>query len=56
MLSLIQTRADLHRWVAANDHGARMHEAVNLLEAAADVLAGRQPRAAAPGSVLTAGG
>lgn len=36
VLPLIRTRADLHRWAAANDHGARMHEAVDLLEAAAE--------------------
>lgn len=36
VLPLIRTRADLHRWAAANDHGARMHEAADLLEAAAE--------------------
>lgn len=34
VLPLIRTRADLHRWSAANAHGAQMHEAVDLLEAA----------------------
>lgn len=32
VLSLIGTRADLHRWSAANAHGRQMHEAVDLLE------------------------
>ena len=34
VLPLIRTRADVYRWSAANDHGHRMHEAVNILEAA----------------------
>jgi hypothetical protein len=34
VLPQIRTRADLHRWSAANAHGAQMHEAVDLLEAA----------------------
>lgn len=34
VLPLIRTRADLHRWGAANDHGRQMHEAVDILEAA----------------------
>lgn len=36
VLPLIRTRADLHRWSAANAHGAQMHEAVQRLEAVAD--------------------
>ena len=28
---MIRTRADPHRWSAANAHGRRMHEAVYLL-------------------------
>ncbi|WP_345205732.1 hypothetical protein [Fodinibacter luteus] len=36
VLPLIRSRSDLHRWSAANAHGARMHEAVDLLEAAMD--------------------
>lgn len=35
VLPLIRTRADLHRWSAANAHGRQMHEAVDLLEQAA---------------------
>jgi hypothetical protein len=35
VLGLIRTRADLHRWGAANAHGRQMHEAVNLLRDAA---------------------
>jgi hypothetical protein len=34
VLPLIRTRADLWRWGAANAHGRRMHEAVDVLEAA----------------------
>jgi len=34
VLPLIRTRADVHRWATANEHGHRMHEAVDLLEAA----------------------
>jgi hypothetical protein len=34
VLPLIRTRADLHRWSAANAHGRQMHEAVDVLEAA----------------------
>ncbi len=33
VLPLVRTRADLHRWSAANAHGAQMHEAVDNLEA-----------------------
>lgn len=36
VLPLIRTRADLHRWSAANAHGRQMHHAVDVLEAAAD--------------------
>jgi hypothetical protein len=32
VLCHIRTRADLHRWSAANAHGRQMHEAVDLLE------------------------
>ena len=34
VLPLIRTRADLHRWSAANGHGSDMHGAVDVLEAA----------------------
>jgi hypothetical protein len=34
VLPLIRTRADLHRWSASNEHGAQMHDAVDILEAA----------------------
>jgi hypothetical protein len=34
VLPLIRTRAELHRWDAANAHGRRMHAAVDLLEQA----------------------
>ena len=37
VLPLIRTRADLHRWSAANAHGKQMHDAVDLLESAGDV-------------------
>lgn len=33
-LPLIRTRADLHRWSAANAHGGEMHRAIDMLEAA----------------------
>ncbi len=36
VLPLIRTRADLWRWSAANVHGRYMHEAVAILEEAAD--------------------
>lgn len=36
VLPLIRTRADLHRWSAANAHGSQMHEAVQRLAVAAD--------------------
>lgn len=45
VLPLIRTRADLHRWSAANAHGEQMHEALTILEETsaiedpADVLA-----------------
>lgn len=35
VLPLIRTRGDLSRWGASNAHGLQMHEAVDLLEAAA---------------------
>jgi tetratricopeptide (TPR) repeat protein len=35
VLGLIRTRADLHRWGAANAHGRQMHEAVGLMRDAA---------------------
>jgi hypothetical protein len=35
VLGLLRTRADLHRWSAANAHGRQMHEAVDLLREAA---------------------
>uniref|UniRef100_UPI003D9051C4 DUF6880 family protein n=1 Tax=Gordonia sp. B7-2 TaxID=3420932 RepID=UPI003D9051C4 len=35
VLPLIRTRADLHRWRAADAHGGQMHEAVDILEEAA---------------------
>ncbi|ASL24266.1 hypothetical protein MYCOZU1_05906 (plasmid) [Mycobacterium intracellulare subsp. chimaera] len=34
VLPLIRTRADVYRWAAANDHGQRMHVALDILEAA----------------------
>lgn len=34
VLPLIRTRADLHRWSAANAHGSEMHAAIDALEAA----------------------
>lgn len=34
VLLLISSRADLHRWSAAAAHGERMHDAIDLLEAA----------------------
>lgn len=33
ILPLIRTRADLHRWSAANAHGSDMHEAIDVLQA-----------------------
>ena len=36
VLPLIRTGADLHRWSAANEHGRRMHHAVDILEDAVD--------------------
>lgn len=35
VLPLVRTRSDLHRWSLANSHGRQMHEAVDILEAAA---------------------
>jgi tetratricopeptide (TPR) repeat protein len=37
VLPLIRTRADLHRWSAANAHGRQMHEALGILREAAEV-------------------
>ena len=34
VLPLIRTRSEVWRWSTANEHGARMHEAVDILEAA----------------------
>ncbi|MFD6856279.1 DUF6880 family protein [Rhodococcus sp. NPDC060090] len=34
VLPLVRTKTDLHRWSAANAHGRRMHEAVDILESA----------------------
>lgn len=34
VLPLIRTRADVYRWATANDHGQRMHAALDILEAA----------------------
>lgn len=34
VLPLIRTRGEAWRWNAANEHGARMHEAVDILESA----------------------
>jgi hypothetical protein len=36
VLPLIRTRADVWRWSAANEHGRQMHEAVEILEQAAE--------------------
>ena len=36
VLPLIRTAADLHHWSAANEHGRRMHHAVDILEDAFD--------------------
>jgi Family of unknown function (DUF6880) len=44
VLAMIRTRANLHRWSAANAHGRQIHEAVDLLRrAAADEPAGLLP-------------
>ena len=32
VLPLIRTRADLHRYSSANQHGQQMHEAIDILE------------------------
>ena len=46
VLPLVRTRTDLHRWRPANDYGSQLHDAVTLLQDAAeneppaDVLAG----------------
>lgn len=42
VLPLIRTRADLHRWSAANAHGRQMDEAVQRLEAAASTTDPRE--------------
>ena len=34
VLPLIRTRADVYRWATANEHGQRMHAALDILEAA----------------------
>lgn len=34
VLPLIRTRADVWRWSVANEHGRRMHDAIDILEAA----------------------
>ena len=34
VLPLVRTRADLHRWGVANEHGRQMHAAVDILQAA----------------------
>jgi hypothetical protein len=36
VLPLIRTRADLWRWPASNEHGRQMHEAVEILQQAAE--------------------
>lgn len=36
VLPLIRTRADLWRWSTANQHGEQMHDAVDILQAAAE--------------------
>lgn len=52
VLPLIRTRADQHRWSAANAHGGQMHEAVNILEAAIPpATARRAPKVAATAKV-----
>ena len=35
ILPLVRTRTDLHRWRAANDYGSQLHDAVTLLQDAA---------------------
>ncbi len=37
VLPLIRLSGDLHRYRAANEHGSRMHEAVDMLEQAVGV-------------------
>ena len=37
VLPLIRSSGDLHRYRAANEHGSRMHEAVDMLEQAVGV-------------------
>jgi hypothetical protein len=36
VLPLIRARADLWRWPASNEHGRQMHEAVEILQQAAE--------------------
>ena len=36
VLPLVRTRSDVHRWSAANAYGFRVHQAVTLLQDAAD--------------------
>jgi hypothetical protein len=36
VLPLVRTRANLYRWSVANAHGAQMHDAVGMLEAAVE--------------------
>jgi hypothetical protein len=52
VLPLIRTRADLHRWSAANAHGRQMHEAVDILETAAATAAPAEVYAVAHKSVF----
>lgn len=34
VLPLVRTRADVTRWNVANEHGRRMHDAIDILEQA----------------------
>ena len=36
ILPLVRTRTDLHRWRPANDYGSQLHDAVTLLQDAAE--------------------
>ena len=36
ILPLVRTRTDLHRWRASNDYGFELHDAVTLLQDAAE--------------------
>jgi hypothetical protein len=42
VLPLIRSRSEVHRWSVANAHGARMHQAVDVLE---DALGLEDPKA-----------